>query len=61
MSLIEPNIWDKVKPYKTWIIYGDGSGWDIFVYPYQTAIRTPYPMARLTTLKTRTATPTATK
>lgn len=27
------------------IIYGDGSGWDIFVYPYQTAIRTPYPMA----------------
>ncbi|GAA3534446.1 diguanylate phosphodiesterase [Aeromicrobium flavum] len=27
------------------IIYGDGSDWDIFVYPYQTAVRTPYPMA----------------
>lgn len=22
MTLIEPTIWDKVKPYKTWLIYG---------------------------------------
>lgn len=27
------------------IIYGDGADWDMFIYPYQTAIRTPYPMA----------------
>jgi peptide/nickel transport system substrate-binding protein len=26
-------------------IYGDNEDWDLIVYPYQTAIRTPFPMA----------------
>ncbi|WP_286927750.1 MULTISPECIES: ABC transporter substrate-binding protein [Aeromicrobium] len=42
---IKVNITSGTQAQAAGTIYGDDEDWDIIVYPYQTAIRTPFPMA----------------
>lgn len=41
---IKVNITNGTQAQAAGVIYSDNSEWDMLVYPYQTAIRTPYPM-----------------
>lgn len=42
---VEVNITSGTQAQAAGTIYGDNEDWDMIVYPYQTAIRTPFPMA----------------
>lgn len=42
---IKVNLTNGTQAQAAGTIYGDNEDWDMVVYPYQTAIRTPYPMA----------------